>query len=120
MLLFTGALSRMPSELSEAASVDGAGSIRRLLHITLPLLRPTILMTGIIMTADSLRAYDQIQILTQGGPAGSTRTLLYLYYQLGFEQFDMGRASAAVVILMAIGLGLSLFQIQWKKKEVYI
>ena len=54
------------------------------------------------------------------GPAGSTRTLLYLYYQLGFEQFDMGRASAAVVILMAIGLGLSLFQIQWKKKEVYI
>ena len=90
------------------------------LHITLPLLRPTILMTGIIMTADSLRAYDQIQILTQGGPAGSTRTLLYLYYQLGFEQFDMGRASAAVVILMAIGLGLSLFQIQWKKKEVYI
>ena len=68
MLLFTGALSRMPSELSEAASVDGAGSIRRLLHITLPLLRPTILMTGIIMTADSLRAYDQIQILTQGGP----------------------------------------------------
>lgn len=120
MLLFTSALSRMPSELSEAASVDGAGSIRRLLHITLPLLRPTILMTGIIMTADSLRAYDQIQILTQGGPAGSTRTLLYLYYQLGFEQFDMGRASAAVVILMAIGLGLSLFQIQWKKKEVYI
>lgn len=120
MLLFTAALSRMPSELSEAASVDGAGSIRRLLHITLPLLRPTILMTGIIMTADSLRAYDQIQILTQGGPAGSTRTLLYLYYQLGFEQFDMGRASAAVVILMAIGLGLSLFQIQWKKKEVYI
>ena len=120
MLLFTAALSRMPSELSEAASVDGAGSIRRLLHITLPLLRPIILMTGIIMTAESLRAYDQIQILTQGGPAGSTRTLLYLYYQLGFEQFDMGRASAAVVILMAIGLGLSLFQIQWKKKEVYI
>ena len=73
------------------------------------------------MTADSLRAYDQIQILTPGAaPAGSTRTLLYLYYQLGFEQFDMGRASAAVVILMAIGLGLSLFQIQWKKKEVYI
>ena len=71
------------------------------------------------MTADSLRAYDQIQILTQGGPAGSTRTLLYLYYQLGFEQFNMGKAAAAVVILMAIGLGLSLLQLHMKKKEVY-
>lgn len=119
MLLFTGALSRMPAELAEAASVDGAGYMQRLFYITLPLLRPVILLTGIIMTADSLRAYDQIQILTQGGPAGSTRTLLYLYYQLGFEQFDMGSAAAAVVILMAIGLGLSLFQIQLKKKEAY-
>lgn len=119
MLLFSGALSRMPSELSEAASVDGAGSLQRFLYITLPLLRPAVLTTGIIMTADSLRAYDQIQILTQGGPAGSTRTLLYLYYQLGFEQFNMGRAAAAVVILMAIGLGLSLLQLHMKKKEVY-
>ena len=64
-----------------------------------------------------LRAYDQIQILTQGGPAGSTRTLLYLYYQMGFEQFDMGRAAAAVVILMIIGLSLALLQIRLKSKE---
>ena len=119
MLLFAGALSRIPAELYEAASVDGAGSLNRFVHITLPILRPAILMIGIIMTADSLRAYDQIQILTQGGPAGSTRTLLYLYYQLGFEQFDMGRGAAAVVILMAIGLGLSLLQLHMKKKEVY-
>ena len=69
------------------------------------------------MTADSLRAYDQIQILTQGGPAGSTRTLLYLYYRMGFEQFDMGRAAAAVVILMIIGLSLALLQIRLKSKE---
>lgn len=117
MLLFTGALSRIPSELHEAASADGAGSMQRFLHITLPLLRPAILVTGIIMTADSLRAYDQIQILTQGGPAGSTRTLLYLYYQMGFEQFDMGRAAAAVVILMIIGLSLALLQIRLKSKE---
>lgn len=110
MLLFTGALSRVPSELYEAASIDGAGSFQRFLHITLPLLRPVILLISIIMTADSLRAYDQIQILTQGGPSGSTRTLLYLYYQLGFEQFNMGRAAAAVVILMAVGLGLALLQ----------
>ena len=110
MLLLIGALSRIPTELYEAASTDGAGSIRRFTGITLPLLWPAIGMTGIIMTADSLRVYDQIQILTQGGPSGSTRTLLYLYYQLGFEQFNMGRAAAAVVILMAIGLVLAGIQ----------
>ena len=116
MLLFAGALSRIPAELYEAASVDGAGSLNRFVHITLPILRPAILMIGIIMTADSLRAYDQIQILTQGGPAGSTRTLLYLYYQLGFEQFDMGRGAAAVVILMAIGISLALVQLKLNKE----
>ena len=116
MLLFAGALSRIPAELYEAASVDGAGSLNRFVHITLPILRPAILMIGIIMTADSLRAYDQIQILTQGGPAGSTRTLLYLYYQLGFEQFDMGRGAAAVFILMAIGISLALVQLKLNKE----
>lgn len=110
MLLFTGFLSRIPTELHEAAATDGAGGMQRFFHITLPLLRPSILLVGIIMTADSLRAYDQFQILTQGGPSGSTRTLLYLYYQLGFEQFHMGRAAAAVVILMAIGVVLALLQ----------
>lgn len=117
MLLFAGALSRIPTELYEAAAVDGAGSLNRFVHITLPILRPAILMIGMIMTADSLRAYDQIQILTQGGPAGSTRTLLYLYYQLGFEQFDMGRGAAAVVILMVIGISLALIQLKMKKEE---
>ena len=110
MLLFTGALSRLPSEIFEAAAADGAGSFSRFFHITLPLIRPSIFMIGLIMTAESLRAYDQIQILTQGGPSGSTRTLLYLYYQLGFEQFEMGRAAAAVVILMVLGFALAILQ----------
>lgn len=110
MLLFTGALSRIPLQLYEAAATDGAGGFSRFYYITLPLIRPAAAMTGLIMTAESLRAYDQIQILTQGGPSGSTRTLLYLYYQLGFEQFNMGRAAAVVVVLMAIGLGLAVMR----------
>lgn len=110
MLLLAGALSRLPGELDEAAAMDGAGKIKRFFYITLPLLSPAVLMTSLILTAESLRAYDQFQILTQGGPSGSTRTLLYLFYQLGFEQFDMGKAAASVVILMGIGLALALFQ----------
>lgn len=110
MLLFMGALSRIPAELGEAAAVDGAGAFGRFRAVTLPLIMPAVWMVGLLLAVEALRAYDQIQILTQGGPSGSTRTLLYLYYQLGFEQFRMGQAAAAVVVLMAIGLGLACLQ----------
>ena len=110
MLLFMGALSRVPGELGEAAAVDGAGTFRRFRSVTLPLIAPSVRMVGLLLAVEALRAYDQIQILTQGGPSGSTRTLLYLYYQLGFEQFRMGQAAAAVVVLMALGLGLAWLQ----------
>lgn len=110
MLLFMGALSRVPAELGEAAAVDGAGAFRRFRSVTLPMIAPAVWMVGLLLAVEALRAYDQIQILTQGGPSGSTRTLLYLYYQLGFEQFRMGQAAAVVVALMAIGLGLAWLQ----------
>ena len=67
---------------------------------------------------DSLKAYDQIQILTQGGPSGSTRTLTYLYYQLGFEEFNMGAASAVAIVLIMITVTLSLIQFKVSKKWV--
>ena len=63
-------------------------------------------------------AYDQIQILTQGGPAGSTRTLTYLFYQLGFEQFKMGQASAVAIIIVVITVALSYTQFRLSKKWV--
>lgn len=110
MLLFIGALTRVPAELYEAACTDGAGRFQRLIHITLPQIAPSAGMICLVMTVEALRAYDQIQILTQGGPSGSTRTLMYLYYQLGFQQFDMGQAASAVVVIMCIGLTLSLAQ----------
>ena len=90
--------------------MDGAGTFRRFRSVTLPLIAPSVRMVGLLLAVEALRAYDQIQILTQGGPSGSTRTLLYLYYQLGFEQFRMGQAAAAVVVLMALGLGLAWLQ----------
>ena len=67
---------------------------------------------------NSLQAYDQIQILTQGGPSGSTRTLLYMYYQLGFEEFFMGKASAVATIMMINTVALSIFQFRYSKKWV--
>ncbi|MEG2252989.1 MAG: sugar ABC transporter permease, partial [Clostridia bacterium] len=79
---------------------------------------PTTFFLMVMMTITSLQAYDQIQILTQGGPAGSTRTLLYLYYQYAFENYSMGEATAVAGILMLITILLSVLQFWGSTKWV--
>ena len=80
---------------------------------------PTTLFLVVLNTVNALQAYDQIQVLTQGGPSGSTRTLLYLYYQLGFEQFHMGQAAASGVLLVIIASALAGIQFAVSKKSVH-
>ena len=117
-IFYLTALDKIPRERYEAASLDGAGFWDKLKYITLPGVSPTTFFLSIILMIDALKAYDQIQVLTQGGPSGSTRTLTYLYYQFGFEEFKMGRASAVVVVLIAITVTLSFLQFKLSKKWV--
>ena len=91
MIFYLSALERVPGELYEAGALDGASRWHQFFDITLPSISPTTFFLTIITMVNSLQAYDQIQVLTQGGPAGSTRTLLYMYYQLGFQEFNMGQ-----------------------------
>lgn len=119
MIFYMHALRKVPIDLYEAAELDGAGKFRKFLHITLPLISPTTLFLVIITTIDSLQAYDQIQVLTQGGPAGSTRTILYMFYQSAFEQFDMGMATAISTILVVITAILAGIQFYVSKKWVH-
>lgn len=119
MIFYMHALRKVPIDLYEAAELDGAGKFRKFLHITLPLISPTTLFLVIITTIDSLQAYDQIQVLTQGGPAGSTRTILYMFYQSAFEQFDMGMATAVSTILVVITAILAGVQFYVSKKWVH-
>ena len=84
MIFYLSALEKVPAELYEACGLDGARKWQRFRDITIPSISPTTFFLMIITMVNSLQAYDQIQILTQGGPSGSTRTLLYMYYQLGF------------------------------------
>ena len=95
MIFYLTALERVPKELYEAAAVDGAGSWQKFKKITLPLISPTTFFLTIITTINSIQAYDQIQVLTQGGPSGSTRTILYLYYQTAFENFNIANRQCA-------------------------
>ena len=96
MIFYLSALEKVPKELYEASGLDGAKRWQRFRDVTIPCISPTTFFLVIITMVTSLQAYDQIQILTQGGPSGSTRTLLYMYYQLGFEEFNMGQATAVL------------------------
>jgi multiple sugar transport system permease protein len=119
MIFYINALDRVPKTLYEAASLDRASAWKKFTKITLPCISPTTFFLCVISGINGIQAYDQIQILTQGGPSGSTRTLLYLYYQLGFEQFDMGQASALAVILLLITVALSCAQNLIAKRFVH-
>ncbi|PLR79480.1 ABC transporter [Bacillus canaveralius] len=119
MIFYLEALQRVPVDLYESASIDGAPRWRRFRHITLPMISPTTFFLLIVTTIDALQAYDQIQVLTQGGPAGSTRTLLYMYYQLAFEQFNMGQATAVATLLVLITALLSAIQFLTSKRWVH-
>ena len=119
MIFYLSALEKVPGELYEAGALDGASSWRQFFDITLPSISPTTFFLTIITMVNSLQAYDQIQVLTQGGPAGSTKTLLYMYYTLGFQEFNMGKATAVAVIMILITASLSLIQFKASEKWVY-
>ncbi len=119
MIFYLSALEKVPREYYEASSIDGASAFAQFRYITLPGISPTTFFLSIITMVNSLQAYDQIQILTQGGPAGSTRTLLYLYYQLGFQEFNMGEATAVAVVMIIITVALSAVQFHASNKWVH-
>lgn len=119
MIFYLSALEKVPGELYEASGLDGAKSWQRFRDVTLPCISPTTFFLVIITMVSSLQAYDQIQILTQGGPSGSTRTLLYMYYQLGFEEFNMGQATAVAIVMIILTVFLSTIQFTASKKWVH-
>jgi multiple sugar transport system permease protein len=102
MIIFLASLQTIPAELYEAARIDGASSARQTLHITLPLLGPTLALVGIITTAGYFQLFAEPYVMTQGGPLNSTLSVLYFMYQEGFKWWNFGAASA--VALMLFGL----------------
>lgn len=119
MIFYLSALEKVPKDIYEASSLDGAKPLRQFIDMTLPSISPTTFFLMIITMVNSLQAYDQIQILTQGGPSGSTRTLLYMYYQLGFQEYNIGQATAVAVVMVLITVVLSYMQFVGSKRWVH-
>ncbi|MFP7761242.1 carbohydrate ABC transporter permease [Marisediminicola sp. LYQ134] len=105
MLLLLSGFQSIPGEVNEAAAVDGATGWQRFVHITLPLLRPTLALVLVFSVAGSLLAFDQFYILTAGGPDNSTITAVYQIFRSSFIQLDLGYGAALSLLLMLI-LGL--------------
>ena len=105
IILFLSSLQDLPQDLYEAAAVDGASGWAQFWHITLPLLRNRMLFITTLQIIASFKLFDQVYILTGGGPAGSTRTLAFYLYETGFRDFMFGRAAAGswyMFIMIAI------------------
>ncbi|WBW49810.1 sugar ABC transporter permease [Peptoniphilus equinus] len=116
MIFYADALSKIPKSLYEVGFLEGASTWQKIRCILLPMVKSTTFFLIIVNLISSLQAYDQISVLTQGGPSGSTRTLLYLYYQMAFEEFNMGRATALAVIMVFI-TGLFAFVLFAMKRK---
>ncbi|MFT4030181.1 MAG: sugar ABC transporter permease [Protaetiibacter sp.] len=110
MIVFLAGLQEIPQTLYEAALVDGASALARFRHITLPLLGNTTGFVLVIAAIAALQAFDQIYILTNGGPFRSTQTVVMQIYQSGFRDLELGFASALSYVLLAATLLLSLLQ----------
>jgi multiple sugar transport system permease protein len=110
MLYFLAALQDVPEEIYEAASLDGAVGVTRFFRITVPMLRPIIFLVVVLGTIGTLQLFDQVNIMTAGGPLNQTITINYLIYTAAFANSQMAYASAMAFLLFVLIFVLFLFQ----------
>ncbi|MGC1207812.1 MAG: sugar ABC transporter permease [Ornithinimicrobium sp.] len=116
MLMFLAALQDLPGEVEEAAMVDGANRWQRFMNVTVPHLRPTILLVVTLGFIGTWQVFDQMYVMTQGGPAKTTLTPAYLSYQAAFKNFDWGEGAAIAFILFALIFALTSGQ-RWLMRD---
>jgi multiple sugar transport system permease protein len=116
-LIVMAGIATLPSDPYEAADVDGASAWTKFTAITLPLLRPTIIVAAMLRLIDVLKTFDIIYATTQGGPNFASETLNLYGYVLGFQYFKLGMASSLLVIFFALVMGLTLLMI-WMRKRL--
>jgi multiple sugar transport system permease protein len=115
LLIALAGLASLPREPYEAADIDGASTLQAFWHITLPLLRPTLVVAVLFRAIDALKTFDVIFVITQGGPANSTETINILLFNQAFSYFNMGYASSMAVALFAIVMGASMLLIKVRR-----
>ncbi len=118
-LIYLAGLQSVPQDLKDAAALDGASSFRTLRSIILPLLTPTSFFLLVTMMLASLQSFDIIKAMTQGGPLGSTTTLMYSVYQESFVNGRAGYASAVATVLFLVLLAVTAVQMRFVQRKVH-
>src|SRR5437667_3023351 len=117
-IIFLAALQAIPTDYYEAASIDGAGPVRALRHVTLPLLNPQIVMVTMLELIFNFKVFDTVYAATQGGPAGASQTVIMLLYDTAFKYFRLGDASVMAVFVFASLLLVTLVQWRFFRRQV--
>ncbi|SDK15460.1 carbohydrate ABC transporter permease [Streptomyces indicus] len=115
MVLMIAGLQAIPTEVREAARLDGASAWQELRRITVPLLRPTLLYATVITTIGYLNVFEEPFVMTQGGPSDATLTVSLDMYKQGFSFFNMGYASAMAYVLFVVIMGITVLQLRLMK-----
>ncbi len=118
-IIFDAGLKNIPADLYEAAEIDGASLFTRIRRITLPMLSPVMFFVCVMLFIDVFNMFNEVYIMTQGGPDYATYTLSMYIYFYAFQQFDMGRAAVASWVLFALVSVVTIIQFALKRKLVY-
>jgi len=119
MVIYLAGLQGIPQHLYDAAAVDGANAWQRFRHITLPMLATTTFFVMVTSIISSFQVFGQVFVLTRGGPANATATMVYYIYQNAFQSFRMGFASALSWLLFAVIFVFTLIQFGSQREQVY-
>lgn len=117
MIIFLAALQTVPKDLEDAARVDGANAWMRFRHVTLPTIAPTILLVTILTVAGMFQLFAEPYVMTQGGPARSTVTVLYFMFEEGFRWWNLGSGAAVAFILFLCILAVTLVQLAFARRS---
>lgn len=112
VIVFLAGLQGIPETYYEAAMIDGASRWRQVIHVTLPLLMPTVMFLSIMGFIGAFQVFQSVYMMTGGGPADSTRVIVYYLWQVAFDRVEMGYASAIAMVIFAAVLALTA--IQWR------
>ena len=118
MVIYLAGLQGINPDLYEAASIDGATAWQKFVHITIPQLGPTTFFVTVMLTIQSFKVFDQIYLLTQGGPGTSTLVLVYHVYNEAFVSWDLGYSSMVALVLFFVVLAITVVQFRLRKEEV--
>jgi multiple sugar transport system permease protein len=116
MIIFLAGLQAIPADLYEAARIDGASMLQQFRHITLPMLKPTMLMVSILTVSGYFQLFAEPYVMTEGGPLQSTTSVLYLMYEEGFKWWNLGSASAVAFLLFVIMFGVTALMLRLSRR----